>query len=302
MPLSQPGLVEVAQSVYAYVQPDGGWCLNNAGLVVDPDCVLLVDTTATERRTKELITAIETKAPHGPDYLVNTHFHGDHTFGNSYFRPRATIIAHADCARDQILAGPGLRGLWPDVDWGGTPVDAADITYTGNAAVHVGDRRVSLLHSGPAHTSGDTIVWLPDDGVLFAGDVVWAGTTPFCLMGSVTGSLAVIEELRGLGPRTVVPGHGPVGGPELLDQTERYLSWLMDVAIEGVARGRTVLEAAAAADLGEFGALLDSERIVGNLHRAYAELDGMPQGAQIDVGIAFAEMVEFHGSLPSCHA
>lgn len=302
MTTQQPSLLEVAESVYAYIQPDGGWCLNNAGLIVDPNCAVLVDTAATERRTKALREAVGTKAPQGPDYLVNTHFHGDHTFGNSYFKPRATIIAQAECARDHIAAGPALRGLWPDVDWGETPIERADITYGEEAAIQAGDRRVTLLHPGPAHTTGDTVVWLPDDGVLFTGDVVWSNTTPFCLMGSVAGSLEVLDDLRKLGPETVVPGHGPVGGSELLDQTGNYLHWLLDVAAAGVKAGRDVLETAAGADLGEFADLLDSERIVGNLHRAYAELAGLPRGAQIDVATAFGDMVAFHGSLPTCHA
>ncbi|ACY98311.1 MULTISPECIES: MBL fold metallo-hydrolase [Thermomonospora] len=298
----RPHMLEVAPSVHAYIQPDGGWCLNNAGLIVGEDCTVLIDTAATERRTRALDAAVRRLAPQGPDLLVNTHFHGDHTFGNAYFKPRATIIAHENCARDQLAAGPALRELWPEVDWGRTPITAPDVTYRGEAVLHPGGHRVELFHPGPAHTAGDTVVWLPDSGVLFTGDVVWSATTPFCLMGSITGSLEVIGRLRELRPRVVVPGHGPVGGPELFDQTESYLTWLLEVAEEGVRAGRPALETARCADLGRFAALLDSERLVGNLHRAYAELAGLPPGAPIDVGSAFAEMVEFHGALPACHA
>ncbi|MCX5267327.1 MBL fold metallo-hydrolase [Streptomyces sp. NBC_00199] len=294
---------EVASSVYAWIQPDGGWCLNNAGLILDGECAVLVDTAATERRTRVLAEAVGTLAPAGPDFLVNTHFHGDHTFGNSYFKPRATIIAHENCARDQIAAGPGLRGLWPDVEWGETPVLGPDVTYRGDeAAVHSGGRRIALLHPGTAHTTGDTVVWLPDEGVLFTGDVVWSGSTPFCLMGSVTGSLEAIGRLRALGAQTVVPGHGPVGGAELLDETAAYLNWLLEVAESGLRAGRSALETARTTELGAWAAFLDAERIVGNLHRAYAELAGAVPGAPIDVATAFGEMTQFHGGLPVCHA
>lgn len=297
-----PAMHEVAESVYAYVQPDGGWCLNNAGLVVGGGQAVLVDTAATERRARALAATVARVVPDGPDYLVNTHFHGDHTFGNAYFTPRTTVIAHEHCAAEQRAAGLGLRGLWPDVQWGHTPVVGPDVTYRGELTLHLGTRRISLVHVGPAHTTGDTIVWLPDDGVLFTGDLVWSRTTPFCLMGSVIGSIEVLGQLRRLAPRTIVPGHGPVGGVELLDQTESYLTWLLEVARDGLKAGRSVLETARSADLGGFANLIDSERIVGNLHRAYAELADAGDGTSVDLAGAFSEMVQFHGGLSACHA
>ncbi|MCU1470886.1 MAG: ccrA [Glaciihabitans sp.] len=292
---------EVASGIYAYVQPDGGWCLNNAGLILGGDQAVLVDTVATERRARALAKVVGELVPDGPDYLVNTHFHGDHTFGNSHFVPKATIIAHEHCAVEQIAAGTGLRSLWPEVEWGHTPVIGPTVTYRGEMTLHLGARRVELRHVGPAHTTGDTVVWLPDDGVLFTGDVVWSRTTPFCLMGSITGSIDTIGRLRDLGPQTVVPGHGQVGGIELLAQTESYLSWLLEVARDGLSAGRSVLETARSTDLGAFAELLDSERIVGNLHRAYAELADDPADAVVDIARAFGEMVEFGGP-PPCHA
>lgn len=312
-----PRLVQVAESVYAYVQPDGGWCLNNAGVIVGPaaadpagsgnetdSAVVLIDTAATEKRTRALAAAVEQVAPFGPTHLVNTHFHGDHTFGNSYFKPRATIIAHEACAAEQQEAGLGLRGLWPDVDWGQTPVTGPDITYSGALTLDFGGRRICLQHPRPAHTVGDTVAWLPDDGVLFAGDIVWSRTTPFCLMGSVTGSLEEISRLRALEPTVIVPGHGPVGGAELLDSTEAYLSWLLDVAAAGRKTGRSPLDAAKNADLGEFVSLGDSERLVGNLHRAYTDLAAEANGSTggVDMARAFAEMITFYGGPPPCHA
>lgn len=294
-----PTLSRIGEGVYAYIQPDGGWCVNNAGMVRSGDRTMLIDTAATERRTLALAEAVESVAPQGPDYVVNTHFHGDHTFGNGYFKPGAVIVAHENCAREQIQAGPGLRGLWPDVEWGRTPIVPPDVVYGGSSAGLGGlGRRVELIHPGPAHTTGDTLVWLADDGILFAGDVVWAGITPFCLMGSVTGSLAVLDRLRGLGADTIVPGHGPVGGPELLERTASYLSWLLDLAAGGLRAGRTPLETAYAADLERYAELGDAERVVGNLHRAYADL----AGGEADQLAAFTQMVEFHGGLPDCHA
>ncbi|MCX4970510.1 MBL fold metallo-hydrolase [Streptomyces sp. NBC_00654] len=303
--VAPPGrLTRLADGVYAYLQLPGGWCLNNAGLVVGPEASVLVDTAATEARTRHLADQVDAVAGGGPDIVVNTHFHGDHVFGNSLFAPRATIVAHEGTRADMAEAGLGLRGLWPQVAWGETPLALPTLTFRTALTLHLGRAgpRVELLHIGPAHTATDVAVWVPERRVLFTGDVVWSGVTPYVLMGSVAGSLQAMARMRALRPRVVVPGHGAVGGPELLDQTEEYLRWCRGLAQDGLLAGLSPLEAARRAQPGPYAALTDPERLVGNLHRAYAELEGLPPGARIDVSGSFKEMCEFHGGLPECRA
>jgi cyclase len=109
--------------------------------------------------------------------------------------------------------------------------------------------------------------------------------------------------LRPLGAQTLVPGHGPVCGPEVIDEMLAYLRFVQQTARDGQAAGLTPLEAARATDLGEFKDLLDSERIVGNLHRAYLELAGAQRGAPVDLAAALGDMVAYNGGQPlSCHA
>ncbi|MCX5250014.1 MBL fold metallo-hydrolase [Streptomyces sp. NBC_00201] len=301
--LTAPTLDQVADGVYAYVQPGGGWCVNNAGLIVGGEAAVLVDTAATEARTRRLREEVERVAPGGVDLVVNTHFHGDHTFGNGQFTPRAQIVAHEGTRADSAEAGLHLRGLWPQVEWGETPLTLPTVTFQDTLTLHPGSGvRAELHHIGPAHTANDVVVWLPDRSVLFAGDVVWSGVTPYVLMGSITGSLKALEWLRALRPRTVVPGHGPVGGPELLDFTEAYLRLVHRLAVHGLRDGLTPLQAAERADLGGFATLVDAERLVGNLHRAYAEQRGLSPGERLDVVASFKEMVAYQGGLPQCHA
>ncbi|MFJ4342804.1 MBL fold metallo-hydrolase [Streptomyces sp. NPDC088915] len=295
-------LHEVAEDVYAYVQPDGGWCLNNAGLVAAGDRPALIDTAATEARARALRAAVATVTPHAPRYVVNTHPHGDHTFGNRFFTDRAVVVAHEATRDEMALAGLHLTTLWPDVCWGDVAVELPGITFREPLALHVGDVRVELMHLGVAHTRNDTVVWLPHRRVLFTGDVAMSGVTPFCLTGSVAGSLDVLARLRALDPAVVVAGHGPVGGPEVLDAGADYLRFVQDLAAKGIATGLTPLEAAREADLGPYAGLLDSERLVPNLHRAYAEAQGAEPGAPLDIEELFADMVAFHGGLPACSA
>ena len=99
-----------------------------------------------------------------------------------------------------------------------------------------------------------------------------------------------------------VAGHGPVGGPEVLDANEAYFLRLRDLARQGIADGATPLELARAAGPGPFGRLLDAERLVPNLHRAYAEERGAAPGDPLDVPALFREMTAYHGGLPTCRA
>ncbi|MBE8525350.1 MBL fold metallo-hydrolase [Amycolatopsis sp. H6(2020)] len=296
-------LVEIADGVHAYVQPDGGWCLNNAGIITAPGAgAVVVDTAATERRALALRDTVDRLAEGTRRIVVNTHFHGDHVFGNAAFGPAATVIAHAGTRDEIIETGTQLTGLWPDVDWGEVSVVPPDVTHTDGLTVHLGERRIELLSMGPAHTRHDTVVWLPAERVLFTGDIVMPGCTPFVPMGTVAGSLAALDRMRALRPRVVVGGHGPVSGPAAFDETERYLRWVRKVAAEGAAAGLTPLETARRAARGGFGSLLDPERLVGNLRRAWLELDGGELARPMNVAEMFGELVEFHGGLPACHA
>jgi len=300
--LAAPALEELTGGVYAFIQPDGGWCVNNSGVIVGGGTTVLIDTAATQARTRRLRDAVTAVAGGAPRLLINTHHHGDHVFGNALFAPEATIIAHERTRTEMAEAGLGLQQLWPDVDWGETQLTLPTLTFRDAITIYAGELRLEVFHVGNAHTTNDVVVWLPERRVLFAGDVVMAGMTPFCLMGSVAGSLSAIEQLRALNPETIVTGHGPVAGPEVLDSTEAYLRWVQAVAQEGQSAGLPPLEAARAADLGEYATLGDTERLVGNLSRAYAELDGAAPGAPIDILTPFGQMMEYHGGPLPCHA
>ncbi|MEU1404350.1 MBL fold metallo-hydrolase [Streptomyces sp. NPDC005728] len=298
-------LEEIADGVHAYLQETDGWCVNNAGVLLDEGRgPVVVDTAATEARARRLSDAVRGLGAAAPRLLVNTHFHGDHTFGNALVGgPGTVVVAHERARQEMAAAGLGLTGLWPGVDWGAVELRLPDVTYDGHMDLHLARRTVQLFHPGPAHTTGDTLVWLPEDRVLFAGDVVMSGCTPFLLMGSLHGSLSTLAFLRRLAPRVVVGGHGPLSGPDVLDETERYLRWLLATAEGAKSAGLAPLEAARQLGAHPYQDWTDPERLVGNLHRAYAELNGGPYGEPLDVVGIFGEMVEFNGGrLPTCYA
>lgn len=303
MPATDPYLVRLAPEVHAYVQPDGGWCLNNAGFISDGSSTLLVDTTATERRAVLLREAMVAAGVPLPRTVVNTHHHGDHTYGNALFTPEATVVGHEACRREQLAAGRQLHAVWPDTDFGEIDITVPSVTYSERLTLHVGDVEVRLIHPGIGHTVGDTVVHLPDRGIVFTGDLIFQGGTPFVPMGSLRGSLRALELLRSLDASVVVPGHGPITDPSAYDATERYLLHVSALAADGHAKGLSPLEVALRADLGEFGVLRESERLVANVRRAYAELDGLPEGSPLDAALVFTEMAKMNGGVPvACHA
>ncbi|WP_018216017.1 MBL fold metallo-hydrolase [Salinispora vitiensis] len=222
-------------------------------------------------------------------------------FGNADFAP-ATVVAHHQTGSDMMEAGLSLCRLWPDVQWGDIRLAPPEVTFTDRMTLTAGRLTAELIHVGPAHTASDVVVWVPQRRVLFTGDVAWSAVTPYVLMGSVDGSLQALELMRRLRPAVVVAGHGRVGGSEVLDFTEAYLRRVQDLARTGLREGLSVPQVAQAADPGPFGALPECERLVSNLHRSYAELQGLPPGGRIDVAGSFREMVAFHGAAPHCAA
>jgi cyclase len=258
--------------------------------------VTVIDTCFTERRTRDFLTAITAVTDRPLRTLVNTHHHGDHTHGN-YLLPAATIVGHQRCRDEVLSAGHVATGLFQGVDWGDLHVAPPFVTFEDRLNVYVDARRVELEFMGPAHTTNDIVAWLPQQRVLFAGDLVFNGGTPFVVMGSVAGSIAALTRLRDLHPDVIVPGHGSVCGSDAIDAQLRYLEFIEETARRGFDAGTSPLDLALATELGDFAELLDPERIVGNLYRAYSELRGDALGAPIDPQ-AFADMVTYNGGKP----
>ena len=117
--LPPPRVEEVSDGVFAYIQLDGSWGLNNTGFIVGRDAVVAIDCCFTERRTRWLLDAIRRYAGMKPvRALINTHHHGDHTHGNHLFLPEATIIGHTLCRETMLREGLASTRLWTDVEWG----------------------------------------------------------------------------------------------------------------------------------------------------------------------------------------
>src|ERR1700691_654570 len=156
-------LQEVADGIYAYLQPDGSWWINNTGFLVGRRGVVSVDACSTERRNRAYLGAINSVTGQPVRTLINTHHHGDHTHGN-YLFAGATIVAHEKCRQEMLAFGAPRRApFWTDGDCGGIELEPPFLTYESGVRVYVDDLACEVQHVGTtAPTTNDSVVWVPD--------------------------------------------------------------------------------------------------------------------------------------------
>ena len=226
--------VEVAPGVH--VVPDPGVLLiPNAGVVVGERAALVVDTGLGPVNGERLLRAARSLAGDRKLYLTLTHFHPEHGFGAQAFAGQATILYNAAQADELAEKGAGylemFRTLDPDVAEALEAVEliGPDISYAERATLDLGGLTVELVDHGRGHSRGDQVVFVRERGVLFTGDLVENRWLPiFPPEGDADGErwLSVLERLEALGPRIVVPGHGDVGGVELIGEYRDYLRYV----------------------------------------------------------------------------
>ncbi|WP_405847535.1 MBL fold metallo-hydrolase [Streptomyces sp. NBC_01518] len=224
------------------VVPDGRVQLvPNIGVIGGRDAVLVVETGLGPRNAEKVLEFATEYAKGRRLYLTTTHFHPEHAFGARAFAGEATFLVNRAQAEDLKVKGPGyldmFRGLGEPVarQLDGAVLPEPDLVYDDAYDLELGGRVVQLRATGRAHTKGDQVVRVPDAGVLFTGDLVETGQfaifpwfPPYDTDVSGTRWLGVMERLAGEGARVVVPGHGALGGPELLADVRDYLRLLRD--------------------------------------------------------------------------
>jgi glyoxylase-like metal-dependent hydrolase (beta-lactamase superfamily II) len=286
------GLHNVADRVWAWTLPDGGYGWSNAGLISGDGASLLVDTLFDLPLTREMLAAMRPITDSAPitDALI-THSNGDHTHGNELLAKSVRIIAATGTAEEithemapEMLAmvqtadlGPVATGFLRDrfgpFDFSGITLRNADQTFDRELAVDVGGRPVTLLNLGPAHTAADSVAHVPDAGVLFAGDLLFIGGTPIVWAGPIANWITACDAMIALNPTTVVPGHGPITDADGIRVVRGYLVHVQEQADAAHRKGLTFTEAADGIDLGEYATWLDAERVVVNVYQRYREVE-----------------------------
>ncbi|KUJ94633.1 MAG: Dehydrase [Archaeoglobus fulgidus] len=276
-------LVEVADGVYAYIQGRGEWFVNNAGLIVGEEFSVVVDSVCNEQRAKEMISQFREVTAKDFRILINTHGHPDHVWTNHLFD--AVAVAHEMGRQETLMAFVEIyQSLFPDLDFSGAKITPQNITFESRMKLY-NDAEMQIIHPGVAHTRGDCYIYIPQKKVVFCGDLLFAKPcTPLAVGGSVRGSVNALRELLNLDAKIYVPGHGGLAGEEHLVEAIEYFEFVWEEAKERHERGMGWYEAAMDIDLGEYAKWSEAERIIGNVARAYAEIEGRE--------LEFAEIVE----------
>jgi cyclase len=281
IPEWRTGTTELAPNAFAYVQATGATCIANAGIITGRRSTTVIDALFTPSMTRSLLDEVRRLTPMPITRLLNTHHHVDHTLGNALFPPETEIIAHvnARAAMENDGLAPVLdllRSMFPHFTPEITDVSVRlpDTTFDGSALeFRVDQRRVQLLHFGPAHTRGDVLVHLPEERVLFMGDTGFFFVTPLVVEGHVGNWIRTARRvLDELDPKVILPGHGPVGTPANLSQMIGYLELVREDARRAFEAGASEEEAVRAIDLGEYAEWAEPGRLGYNVARVFEEL------------------------------
>jgi len=225
----QDGPVPVAGNVSFYPGSRGG----NLGFQVGEDGLLLIDDKF-ENTTDEVDAAIAKLSKSPPEFLVNTHYHGDHTGGNAHLGQHATIVAHDNVRVRLVEEGKPAAAL---------PV----VTYADGLSLHYNGEEVRLFHVPNAHTDGDTVVWFQGSNVIHMGDLYFQVGYPFIDVaggGSAEGLLAGLDLVLERAPEDarLIPGHGVVTGIEGLREYRDMIATVLGRVRELTAEGFSVEE------------------------------------------------------------
>jgi cyclase len=282
------GLHQLTGHSYAWLVPDGTWGWSNAGLITGDGQSLLVDTLFDLAMTREMLAGLgPVTGEHPIRTVVNTHANGDHWFGNELVAD-AEIIASAPTAAEMGDNGPDLilglmkqdgpagrfaSHIFAPFEFDGITPTPATRTFDTEATVDVGGTQVRLINLGPAHTAGDSVVFVPSERVLYAGDLLFIGGTPISWAGPISNWIRACDRMLELGAEYIVPGHGPVTDDGGVRAVRDYLEHVQHEAAERHRRGMTAEEAMLDINLGRFAALDERGRLAQNVLAVYYELD-----------------------------
>ena len=227
------GLIKIADNVYSYADVKQGSPANsfgaNAGIVIGEKGILVIDTLVSAKEAQRFIRDIRAVSDKPIRYVVNTHSHLDHTFGNSEFEKLgAIIISHENCKQNMEKLGEAtlknakVYGL-TEKDLEGTAIAYPALTFSDRMEIDLGNQKVELVFHGASHTNDSIMVCLPDKHLVFAGDILFTSYHPFMADGDIDGWIKVLDHIASMDAVTIIPGHGPVSGKQDIEAMKNYL-------------------------------------------------------------------------------
>lgn len=278
--------IQVAPNIYAVIgdlgpqSPENDGLNNNLGFIVGEDGVLVINAGPTARVARALHQAVGKVTQQPIKWVVNVNSQSHYWLGNDYFKQKGIpILAHTEAARLMRELGAGqlqsAQALLKDKAEG-TALALPSDTITAKHELRVGKTKVQLLHFGAAHTAGDLVVWLPEQKVLFTGDIVFTqrilGVIP---VGNSGGWVKAFDQAMALKPRVIVPGHGkPTDMKTATKDTRDYLAYLRSGAQTTLTQGGSLQDAVEKVDQSKFKYLLNFDLLARrNMSQVFTEME-----------------------------
>jgi len=235
--------IKVLKNVYTITSGDG--IDSNTTFIITKEGVIVIDTRPTPAEARKVLAEIRKLTALPIVYTINTHYHGDHTFGNQVFKNSKTIIAHKNVRNKLIESGQKHLSLFKTFGLPG--IDEVEITppniiYEKEMEIWLGEYRLQLLYHGKGHTDGDTIIYIDQLRTVITGDLVFNKKIPYTADSYIDdwiGSLKYIELLKN---ETVIPGHGPIGERTTIISMKHYLMNLKELVLAQLKDKKTLKE------------------------------------------------------------
>lgn len=278
--------VQVAPNVYAVVGDLAGQTYendglnNNLGFVVSDAGVLVINTGPSARVARALLAAIRKITAQPVKWVVNVNSQNHYWHGNGYFKSQgATILASKEAER--VMREMGAQQFAANKDLLKEKADGTVLTYpteltADKREMKLGKTVVQLLHFGPAHTPGDLVVWLPQQKILFTGDIVYTERMLAVIpIGNTANWLQAFDKLVALNPKTIVPGHGRPTTIEVARRDTRdYLTFLRTEAKRILDAGGSLQDAVEKVDQSRFRSLVNFDLLaLRNMNQVFQEVE-----------------------------
>ena len=261
--------IPITEQIYM-LSGEGG----NIGLFIGGDETFLIDDQFAPL-TEKIVEAIKSVGGDHPKFLINTHYHGDHTGGNENLGQKGTLIFSHDTVRERLKTGSFIEAFnmkRAGIAREGLPV----VTFSEDISFHLNGDTIRAIHVPNAHTDGDTFIYFKEANVIHAGDFFFNGFYPFIDVthgGSLKGMIKAVDTVLSLadGTTKIIPGHGPLGDKEQLTGYRQMLWTAYERLIKLKAEGKTATEAAAAKPLADLEAtwghgLFNGDRWIGLIY------------------------------------
>lgn len=233
--------IQVLKNIYTIIDGDG--VDSNTTIIITNEGVIVIDTRPTPMEARKVLENIRELTDLPIVYTINTHYHGDHTFGNQVFKNSKTIIAHKNVRDRLVKSGQDHLSLFKTFGLPGmdeVKVTPPNVVYEKGMEIWLGEYHLQLLFHGKGHTDGDTIIYLDQLRTVITGDLVFNKKIPYMADAYIDEWIESLKYIELLKNETVIPGHGAIGGRPTVIAMKHYLMDLKGLVLEQLDNNKSL--------------------------------------------------------------